>query len=564
MIAGRVSTSLLICLSTCLTVQGDIVHHVNGQKILGVVVSEDEERVVVRMSGGQVTLPRSVIASIDRDDDAGNALINLRTALKGANVPENLRAILEAHQAGAKGEDLNAAFLEHEALFMGSSSLLKPRDRTDALVQLEQLEEAGFLAPEGSLLAARIYLELEDGLKASDALSRAGLQALDNPETRQWARIFFKRLVRRLVQEGRYHEAVEQIERLELLDSDEASAQYPMLHLAAAARARAQRDYEGAFALISQELWPRCPEIARNRALLTLREMTEWASYNNRERDARRWINQGIASRLPMESLTAGYELYASEAESLLRGQRPERVLLLLQQIPEDERPEKLVTLWNRAEFEKRRREISESDPITLFELAQWAGEHGLERQALMLLRELEANEVLKESARRQSGLIKERRDLMVLEEAVDYYEAGLMNEVIDICNRIDLDEGRESPHLKEIRELAELARKELHLAEEQKPYQAEVFYQQAERAYFLNEADESWALIDLIMRKFPETPAAERAAALLPDVARLFELQLLEGRRNKVPSFELAVSHVTLKRSEKLDREIRRLLDSL
>ncbi len=561
---GSSLAAAIACLVALSSARADVVHHVNGQQFPGVVVSEDEDRVVVRTSGGQVTLPRSAIVRIDRGDGASNAIIDLKTTLKGANMPGGLRAIVVAHEAGADDAELNDIFQGHEGFFVGSAPGLDPRQHTDALVHLEEMENAGFLSPKGEILAARIYLELEDGLKASDALSRAGPEALQDGETSQWARMFLKRLVRQLVQEGQYHEAVEQIERLELLANGEAAIHLPMIYLAEAARARAARDYEKALSILVGNLWPHSPEIARNRAYLTVREMTEWASRNGREQDARRWINRTIAPKMPMAALSAGYELYSSEAETLLRGQRPEQALELLGQIPAEERPEELATLWNRAEFESRQRAIGRTDPLALFELAQWAGENDLERHALMLLHELQDNDVLKDAARQQSQLIKERRDLMQLEQAIDYYEAGLMNEVIDLCNRMDLDEGRESPHQKEIRELAELARTELHIADEQKPYQAEAFYQQAERAYFLNRTDESWALIDLILRKFPDTPAAERSAELLPDVARQFELQLLEGGRLEIPSFDSAVSHATIRRSDKLDREIRRLLDAM
>lgn len=560
----RAIVASFVALAFAAPVGADIVTHSNGQKIEGVVISEDDLRVVVRLAGGQVALAKSSIVSIERESAARNALLDLRAALRSANVADGLAALLAASEAGAPGDELDRRFVEYGSSLLATAKTLAPRDRAAALLQLNRLETAPFLSPRAHLVVARLYLEMEDGLKASDAIARAGIDALDDDDGRLWARDMLKVLVRRLVLEGRYQEAVEQIERLELLDGDGAAPQRPVMHLAAAARARTERDWQRALAILSDDLWPAAPEVARNRVLVVLRLMTEWAAVNRREHEARKWINETVARRMPVESLSAGHELYASEADYLLRNQRPEQALRLLDQLTEEERPERLRLLHARAHFESERARIGETDPVALFELAQTASEAGLEREALETLRELRANDLLREAADRQASLIRQRRDLALLDKALAAYDAGLMNEVVELCNSVDLDEGRESPNLAQIRELSELARGELARSEQVRPYQAEVFFQQGERAYFMNDPDEAWRMIDLVLAKFPGTPAAQRAAALLPDIVQLFEIQLLEGERLAVPKFDSSVSESELRKSNRMDREIRAMLEAL
>lgn len=556
--------ALLAFVASLATARADVVTHSNGQRIEGVVISEDDQRVVVRLAGGQVALAKSSIVSIERGDAAQNALLDLRAALRTGSMADGIAALIAAREAGAPADQLDARFVEFGTSLVATAKALPLKERSAALLQLNRLETADFLSPQAHLIVARLYLEMEDGLKASDALARAGLDAIEDDDGRLWARDMLKTLVRRLVLEGRYQEAVEQIERLELLDGGAAAQQRPIMHLAAAARARNERDWSRALSVIADDLWPAAPEIARNRALVVLRLATEWAAANHRENEARTWINATVARRMPVESLSAAHELYASEAEYLLRNQRPEQALRLLDQLTEEERPERLQLLRARAWFESERLRIGQSDPVTLFERAQEAAEAGLETEALETLRELRANDLLREAADRQASLIKQRRDLVVLEKALAAYDAGLMTDVVDLCNTIDLDDGRESPNLQQIRDLAELARGELARAEEAKPYQAEVFFQQGERAYFMNDPDGAWKMIDLVLAKFPGTPAAQRAAALLPDIVQLFEIQLLEGERLSVPKFDSAMSESELRKSNRMDKEIRTMLEAL
>ncbi len=543
----------------------DVIFHKNGQKFEGIIVAETDTRVVIRMPGGELALPRSIIDHIEREDASANQNLAIDAAFRAENVLSGLKELLTAQKTEPDAEKLNQTLQDNRAAILKSIASMTSSDQTEALHQFDRLRESELLDADSLLVLAQAYLELDEPLKASDALREAGFDRLkENPETEVWVGDFLRRLIRSLVTEARYQEAVEQIERLRLLNEDTASPQLPLVYLAESARARDARNFEESLRIITQDLWPLVPEIARNRALVTLRLMTDWTEKHCEESQGRKWINRWLAAKLPLESLVAGHRLYASEAERYLREAKPGMAMRVLSQVPEDERPEDLQHIWNRAYLDAHREDIGETDPIALFELAQWASEHGLENESIELFHELKKNESLKKAAEDQSRLIRQERDLRDLQRAIEAFDKGLMTEVIDICNSLHLDEGHESANQKEILQLADLAREEMLMDQKRRPYQAEAFYQQAERAYFTSKIDESWNLIDVILTHYADTPAAQRAVALLPDVAREFEMQLLEGRRKTVPSYESTVSRDTVVETEELDREIRALLDAL
>lgn len=543
----------------------DVIVHTNGQRFEGIILSESEQRVVIRLPGGELSLPRTVIERIERDDPLANAVLRIDAAFRTANVIGGMTALIDALELGAEPRQLNETLLRNKSVFLRGLAALRPTDRIEARHQLKRIQSSGMGNHETNLLLAQGFLEMDLPMEASDCLQEAGLERLrEDPETQRWAVAFLRELVRKLVIQGRHHDAIEQIERLRLLDAEEAETQVPLMYLVEAARNREADQFERALQILSERLWPIVPEIARDRSLVTIRRMTRWAETTRSEREARRWIEQHLSPHMPVEALAAIHKLYETEARRLINSDQATRAMRLLDQVPEVSRPPELQRLWAEARFYSERAALGDNDPPALFELARWAAEKELYEQAFLLFEELRANPLLRELADEQVLLMRKERDLFLLRRALKLYELGLMDEVAELCNEIIADPDRESEVLRQAKGLADLVTKEVAIEKHNEPYVAEAYFQQAERAYFLDDIDQAWNYIDLLLTHYAETPAAERAAALLPDVMRQLELQLLEGRRRSVPNFDSPVSMSELRRSERLDEEIRLLFSSL
>ncbi|MDK2971120.1 MAG: hypothetical protein PWP23_875 [Candidatus Sumerlaeota bacterium] len=548
-----------------LVAPADVIHHRNGQKFEGVIVVETPERVVIRLSGTELTLARELIVSIDRDAPEANDVLRVESALRTGNVVGALRALHDALEGGADPAPLNAMLEKNRSALLRPLERFGDSDRLEARHQLGRLRERGFPDNRTLLLFAQAYLAIGSPIEASDCLHVAGLDELrGDPANAVWARGFLRELIRQLAVQGRYQDAVEQIERLRLLDEGEAATQLPLLFLTSSARARQEEHFEEAARILAEDLAPLTPQIARNRAVVTLRVMTDWAEANAREMEARAILQRYFQSLAPLEAAAARQRLFATQAARHLRQGEPGLAVGIIEQIPAEERTDALVALGNKARFEARRNELNINDPRQLFDLGLWAAQNDLHTEALATFDLLRGNPVLKPMADEQILLVRKERDIRLLQRALNAYDSGLPQQALELCNELLQSPGHESQVAEDARNLAEVARREVASDVRRRPYQAEAFFQQAERAYFLGDIDEAWNLIDLLLREYGDTAAGERAGGLLPDVLREFEVQLLEGRRRKIPDYETAVSHNVIRASEELDKEIQLLLEAL
>ena len=537
----------------------------NGLTVDGVVTQETDARVTIRTSGSLLQLPRSAIEGIERENPGTNAVLKARQTLKGGQLAEGVKQLLEA--AGMEGDPatLESALVENESVLVRAARELSSERRVEARFQFKRLLGAEFLTEPGKLTLARTLAELGAEEEAGELVDEAGTVYLrEHPRDRVWAEQFLRQLIRSNVSGGQFGHAVGNIERLRLLNPQGAEGQMALVALAESATARERDEYGKAMRIIAEKLWPDVPEVARNRALVTLRQLTQWAEAHEEERQARKWIKDWLMPLMPIESIGASNRLVRSEAGRALNRGDAGWALRLLDSVDEEARTPELQSLWAQAQFEVKREEVDRNDPIAMFELGRWGLEHDLFEMSLPVFEEVRRNENFRGIVDEQITLIRDERDLRLLNQAIDAYQKGLLFDVIEIANRIALNPDRKSSLQKQAKDLAESARKEIAMEQQRRPYQAEAFYQEAERAHFMDHPLEAWNLIDMLLTHYAETPAAERAAALLPAVARQFEIHLLEGKPTRIPAYDVTVSEGALQRADMLGEEIRRLLHEL
>ncbi|MEQ8819413.1 MAG: hypothetical protein RLY93_04155 [Sumerlaeia bacterium] len=537
----------------------------NGNRLDGVIRHETDSRVVLQLPSGQVTLSRSAIAKIEREGGAENALKEARHAFARGRFDQALAAIDSARVGGAAPEAMDRAVWESEGAILREARKAGPGPAAQAIEALRDLGELGVTETSGTLALARGLVMLGADGSASELLFTLDPEKVaSDPRLSDFSRGALRRSIREFVLAGEYEEALRQIEWLRRIEPEGASRQAAMAHLAAAAAARDRQDYGEALRVLAADLYPLAPATARNRTRVVLRQMVVWAANATAFEQARHWLTRDVIPRMPVEGYAALHELIEIEARLALRQGDAARALELVSAVPEGLRPESLQTLHLRSRFFLRREELEFSDPVGLFELAQEAAGDGLYEEALTLLEDLQKNDSLKDLADEQAELIKSRRDLDLFDQAVAAFEQGLMDETINLCNRMDLDPDRESPIVERARKLAEAARQEKVIERERRPYQAEAFFQMAQRAFFLGRSGEAWQTLDTIVRHFPETPAAKRSLQLLPQVERELALQLVEGYAPAIPSYEGTIGLPGDWGSDELGQEVSGMLEAL
>jgi hypothetical protein len=541
----------------------DVIHLTNGNYFEGVVIHETSDRIVVYTSTGEIPLLRTQVDRIERADKDKNLELLVGAALKNGNALRALELLSEAFESG--GSDAPARILVERDRDLIAAIRRMPKDQSpEVRILISRIAKTESLSPHVRVQLARTMAELEAPMEASDLLMSAGAEFLSSDrEAGTWARSFLNRTIRRLIYESRSAEAVEQLERLRLIDSELAgTSAEPMLALARAAQARDRGEFEFALRILNDELAPSYPAIAEDRTAHILRGLLRWAEREHAEVEAREWVERWVQARMPLEALSALQALTISEAKAAMASNSPAQALAILEETPEQQWNEDMRILWKRVWFENERRRLDQTNPAQLFKLALWGAENDLIPEAINVLEAIRVNPLLREAADKQAEQLKHDRDVKILQRAVEAFDAGLMEKVIDICNEMELYPYRESPVQKQAQDLSALARKSILIDQEKRPYIAEAQYQMAERAYMMDRLDESWLMLDTILTQYAETPAAARAVDLLPEVARALEMELLEGRRYSLPDAARVDTVLASRSSELLAEEIRRMIE--
>lgn len=540
--------------------RADIVQLDNANILRGRIVQRLEDRLVLQTPTAELILPLARVGSAVEEEPADNAAYFVGEYIRAGRALDALTELHRAQAAGHAGPAIAAVMKDRVRLLRD----LRAR-HADEPVEYRRLvlaiEAHASATTDLRLAMARAASDMGADPEAAAMLARVPLDQLrDRPEEHAWAITFLRGIVRRLALDGHYADAVEKIEQLRLIDPD-TGGQLALLGLAESARLRERQLFADALALLATNVAPDFPAIARNRAEIIVRDMVAWATAHEREADARAWA-RGAGDLLADGGIGAENALYGIEAQRLLRQTKPDEALALLEELPDYDRPADLKQLWARARFAVDRREIGDANAARLFELAEWAAERGLEEEAMGALVHVRLNPLLKEAADQRLAQLRNERDLRTLEQALAAFDRGLFEQTRTLCAGVaDAGDG-DNDTTRRMRELGELAQKKILLNQQQRPYVAEVHYQQAERAYFLGNLDEADNHLDTILDHYADTPAAARAAMLVPDVARARDLKALErlvrGARGSegaaAPSADLT----------RLDDELRRLMDLL
>lgn len=536
----------------------------NGRVVDGRVVREDGNIIVVEANGIRLPLDPSSVLSVERTAEWQNLITEAGFALRRGDVLRGIELLELALSSGAPREEARTV-LEGgwNSIIEASASKAARTRREDLSVALGRLMDRDLMTTRTLVLASQSFFELQDYERAATALRRLPPDVLQQPgESRDWALGFMRVYVRRLLTAGDFQRAISAIEDIRRLASDAGNAELPLLHLARSAEARQRGDFRTALEIIINELDPLTPHIARNRVVYTIQ------SIRSRARESADWALaleqlEPIRELYPVEYRLAANEMIESQARQLLDRGEPIPALQLIRTIPADDRSDTLLDLDKRAYYESELARIGETQPLELLKLARWCSENGLYVESLLILERTRSNQTLAELSDELAAITRQRRDTELLDLANTAYRDGFLDEAARYLDGILKDPGRASLVEPEAKTLAELVRKASARAKERRPYDAEVLFQQAERAYYTQSIVESYNLLDLVLRQYPETPAAKRAAALQPDVVRTLEIAYLEGRDVALGKLR-STEPPDLQKADKLAEEVARLMKAL
>jgi tetratricopeptide (TPR) repeat protein len=339
---------------------------------------------------------------------------------------------------------------------------------------------------------------------------------------------WFEARVDAFLASGRFDDALDYLAQLRRLDPARAGDKRVLLVLQWARRERDQGQFERALDIYVNQLLPQSPEIARNRIL----DVLEQAEYQDRESD-----NLGRAIVL--------YERYG------------------LEHVP-TQAQRKLVDLWNELGFKhlnhgrlddaqksftrvdqikpgaatdgflllehaERLDEVDPKDPLGLYELGEWCMGNGLLIEAKRAFLEAAETPALRTSSQAQLKFIDNTLNERELTRLVSQYEKG---NYLDVLNGVHAFKGRPLSRgfRTQAEQLEQLTQDAIRLTVAERPQQAEVLWQQAERAFYTRDYASAQSLLRALIERYPDTPAGLRGEEFLGRIRPTLSLNQIEA----------------------------------
>ncbi len=545
-----------------------------GTEVAGDILTSDSERLFIRTEGGELGIAHDRITSVVLESEAVTAVRAGLLDLVGGRTATGLET-----WAGAAGtgdpeavKELGRELVERQDDVLRGIRDLASSEGPRAIQALTRVAQTETLAPDARYTALRGLVALGSREPVADLLKGPlGYQLAGDAITREFMVGFWRVEVRRRLATQEHLSALEAIENLRQVDEGAGRSQRALWTLSRIGEARDQGDVLEALRLAVEELWPLMPQVARNRAAVLLTELPDWATtgtlgIDRRFEAARSYLETDLRKIMPLEAEGALEDLLLARGQSLLGDGRTTDVLRLLQSSPLTGSRERLKALAVRAEFLQKKANLDPKDPMGLYRLGEWAAEHGRQDWALDSFWQCLRYDDLRPLAEAQIRIVRNEVESKALEQAIARYREGDRFGALEALTPIlERDQtGAPSPFHDEAERMASLIRRELHTESTKRPYQAEVLFQQAERAFFAGDHETAIRKLADVLRKYGDTPAAERADQLLPRVLRQVEIDQMEGRQAPSPEIPDDLRERVPEDRTRLDDEIRTLLDAM
>lgn len=518
--AVRHSILLLLLAVSARESSADWVNLQDGRREQCIVLETNASGVQIERHGGRFTLKPTDIKSIDRQTAADNDVLRAEYALaEGMGDPNAflaaVRTYAKAHAGGASVETLCNSLVPMLSDLTASGTVFKGPavdELAELLVKLSpnvpQTVPPEFYYDASLFLsrAGRTAESLDIFMKAPAELHAA------HPE---WRAELSKRVVadiQSLIANDDAETAIKRLTLLGQIDPDRGETSRPWAMLNKADLLSDSGKYEEAVALYVEEVAKEYPEIARNRIVNLLDEALA---------DAKVTGDFHAAVRL-----TTGptVELLGRPAAETLRGQAyREWGLWALDRkdfdaarealnqhyifMPSEEK--KLLSL---VDYRERSAALTAADVEGHYELGVFCLQAGLTEQAKEQFRQVAPDSDWGMLAQKYLDDLETQRLEALLAQAHDLKEKGQFLEARDKV-AIVIQESKDP-------ELTDLAKRSLSVIttsmeyiHKRAPIEAEVLWQNAERCLLPGEAQRCLELLNEILREYPDTPAAKRAA---------------------------------------------------
>ncbi len=560
-LAGLVGSVLLLLFPALLCADTIILD--NGHELSGRITLERDNSYQIETMHGTVTIEKSRVEHVIRDSPETNELLKAEMLIDAGEWGNGFARYLNLLEDTSTSRGLVAqSILKHRnnILMAIPAFSFQAKNRLGTLIEM-LISQIGEEDREFYFFAGQVFSNLDEHGKAFElftALPRDFYRQY--PRHQEFVNLVFQKIIDDLLENKDFSAALERIENITYLDESLGKSFQILLYLHWGATNRSAGDYEKALNIYIDNLMPLSPAIALNRINLILNDLVIEEKRNHAYEKIMRFLELYSRPYLPttynsmMIDVLRDYGNYLrTQGEYREAVQVFERYYDLLS--PEIDRV--LISLVH---YEERLSKIEDSDYEGHYDLGKYCMEHNLYEQAIAEFNKAAESDTFKENAALQIKLIKDRMEMALFNEAMDFYEKERFVEALDVLQQLRQEFPRGSMS-SEVEKLVRLCEDGLKNELWRRPYQAEVYYQQAERFFFMSNYKESLEKIQTVISLYSDTPAAEKAQDLRKQIIQMIQLANLEGRSIILDISDLKPETPPSDTSRLLEKEIKSLL---
>ncbi len=526
----RIGLPLLGLLALNGFVFADRIEYADGRVMEGHIVRIDEDFVVIQDGTADFKIPRSLVNRIIEGKPADKWLRTAKAKLTAGDIEGAIQDLAEAANQGVEPASLAAVMMRFTEDLAAAIPQL-PLPRKEELRRALEVMDGATLPRQGTLILSRIRLHLQFGNLAGAGPLIEELKS-DYPEAYEVNQAsfadWFEKNVDESLRSGRYDDALDYLVYLRRLDPERAGDKRVLLVLQWARQERDQGHYEKALDIYLNQLMDQSPEIARNR----ITDVLEQAEYHDREREmlGRTIIlheRYGL-EHVPALSQRKLVELWNELGFKYMHQGELEEARKAFTRVDEI-KPGAASGGFLQLEHAERRVRISDNDPLAYYELGEWCMKNEMWIEARQAFAEASETEALHATAQAQLKFIDNLLHEKELTRLLALYEKGAF---MDVLNGVHTFKGQPLSRgfRRQVEQLEDLTQEAIRLTVAERPQQAEVLWQQAERAYYMRDFRTAQSTLRALIERYPDTPAGVRGEELYRRVRPTLSLNQLEA----------------------------------
>ena len=523
--------ALLFLLLAAFVAFGDQITLSNGHTLRGVIVREIDDKLQVETLAGVVTIQKDRIVDIVKESGQKNELLRAAFLLHDRRWDSAFSRYLQViDDNSTSASEVAATLLQYNTQILDAIPAMR-NTQLNQLISLVQTISA--LTPynrDFCFFGGRVLFESGECSRAFDMLTTIpAAYYKENEECREFMKRLLKVTIDDLLKREKFEEALKRIEDVTCLDESIGQSFQTLLFLHWGANKREQGEYREALNIYATKMLPLSHAIAINRIAFTIDEMVSRAGAADDYLEYVRLLEDYGKAYAPNRYDAQMPRLLMQYGSKLMDEKRFNEAKKVFQRYYSFHPSDVETRMISIAEYREKLERIPDNDFEAHYELGKFCVAHNLLDEAIKEFNIAAESDLFRKNATLQAQLLREKQEMTMFRQAMNLHAQSQFGEALDLIQQ--LRQRFPSGKLKsDIEKLARLCDDGLKDEVWRRPYQAEVYYQQAERMYYLNDFSGALNKIDSLLLLYPDTPAAEKAQELHARISRMANLARLEG----------------------------------